>query len=131
MRKFQSQQGFTLIELMIAVAVIGILVAVGLPSYNNAVRKANRSEAQSVLMDIASRQQQMLVDTRKYVATVAALNTSVPSKVAGNYTIAITLGTGLAPSFDATATPIGSQVKDSCGVLSINQLGAKSPSNCW
>ncbi len=127
----QTEQGFTLIELMIAVAVIGILVAIGLPSYNSAVRKGHRADAQAALMDIASRQQQMLVDTRKYVATVGELHTSVPAKVAANYTVAITLGSGLAPSFVATATPTGSQAQDSCGMLSINNQGVKSPANCW
>lgn len=128
----RKEQGFTLIELMIAVAVIGILVAVALPSYNSAMRKSHRGEAQAVLMDIASRQQQMLVDTRKYVATAAELHTSVPAKVAARYTVSITLGVGPAPTFTATATPVGDQAKDSsCAPLSIDQNGSKSPPNCW
>lgn len=127
-----AERGFTLIELMIAVAVIGILVAIGLPSYNSAMRKSHRSEAQAALMDIASRQQQMLVDTRKYVATVAELNTTVPAKVAVHYTVTITLGTSVKPTFTATATPFGDQAKDSgCAPLSIDQNGTKLPANCW
>jgi type IV pilus assembly protein PilE len=127
-----TERGFTLIELMIAVAVIGILIAVGLPSYNSAMRKSHRGEAQAALMDIATRQQQMLVDTRKYVATVAELNTTVPAKVSARYTVAITLGAGPKPTFTATATPIGEQAKDSsCAPLSIDQNGTKSPPSCW
>lgn len=131
MHKYLMQRGFTLIELLIVIAVIGILTAVALPSYNNAMRKSHRADAQSVLMDIASRQQQMLVDTRKYVGTVAELNTSVPTKVGGHYNIAITLGSGVAPTFVATATPQGSQAQDSCGTLTIDQTGTKLPANCW
>jgi type IV pilus assembly protein PilE len=130
--KNTAERGFTLIELMITVAIIGILVAIGLPSYNSAMRKSHRSEAQAALMDIASRQQQMLVDTRRYVATVAELNTTVPTKVSARYTVAITLGAGVKPTFTATATPTGDQAKDtSCAPLSIDQNGTKLPANCW
>jgi len=127
----KTQHGFTLIELMITVAVIGILVAIGLPSYNSAIRKGNRSDAQAALMDIASRQQQMLVDTRRYVATVAELHISVPPKVAAQYAVTITLGAGLAPTFVTTATPLGAQAQDSCGTLSLDNNGVKQPTNCW
>lgn len=128
-----AERGFTLIELMIAVAVIGILIAVALPSYDSAMRKSHRGEAQAVLMDIATRQQQMLVDTRKYVATVEDLHTSVPTRVSARYTIAISLGSGPKPTFTATATPIGEQAKDgSCApLLSIDQNGTKLPAGCW
>ncbi len=131
MQARKQEQGFTMIELMITVAVIGILVAVGLPSYSNAVRKSNRSEAQSALMNIATRQQQMLVDTRKYVATVEELKVLVPDKVSSHYSVTITLGTGTVPSFLATATPLGSQTKDSCGTLTVDQNNTKLPANCW
>lgn len=134
MRTKHAERGFTLIELMIAVAVIGILIAVALPSYDSAMRKSHRGEAQAVLMDIATRQQQMLVDTRKYVATVEDLHTSVPTRVSARYTIAISLGSGPKPTFTATATPIGEQAKDggSCApLLSIDQNGTKLPAGCW
>ena len=103
----------------------------GIGGEDNAIRKSHRADAQSALMDIASRQQQMLVDTRKYVATVAELNTSVPAKVGSHYSITITLGAGVAPAFTATATPQGSQAQDSCGTLPIDETGSKLPANCW
>lgn len=126
-----KHKGFTLIEMLITVAVIGILAAIALPAYNGAQRKAHRADAQSALMNIASRQQQMLVDTRTYVDSVAALNITLPGKVGSHYAVAIALGAGPAPTFVATATPIGDQTKDSCGALSIDQAGTKLPANCW
>lgn len=127
----KTNHGFTLIELMITVAVIGILAAIGYPSYLDQVRKARRAEAQAVLMNIAARQQQMLLDTRSYVATASALNITVPGTVQQTYGVVINVGTGAAPTFTATATPSGSQAADKCGTLSIDQSGTKSPSNCW
>ena len=61
-------RGFTLLEIMIVVAIVGILAAIVLPSYQNQVRKANRSAAQQFLMDVATKEQQILMDTRSYVA---------------------------------------------------------------
>ena len=128
MRTKRMQEGFTLIELMITVAVIGILTAIALPSYTSHMRTSRRADAQSALMNIASRQQQMLLDTRAYSSALAS---TVPANVAANYTVTITVGTGVAPTFTATATPIGGQTADKCGALSVDQTGAKLPANCW
>lgn len=136
--KFRSR-GFTLIELMITVAVIGILAAVAYPAYLDQVRKARRAEAQATLLNISARQQQMLLDTRSYVAAAtaadipAALNISVPNTVTQTYDIAITVGTATVPSFVVTATPKGTQSADKCNVMSIDQTGSKSAAiaTCW
>ena len=131
--------GFTLIELMITVAVIGILAAVAYPAYLDQVRKARRADAQATLLSISARQQQMLLDTRSYAAAAAAadipaaLNISVPNTVSQTYDISIAVGTATVPSFVATATPKGTQSADKCNVMSINQTGSKSPAiaTCW
>lgn len=127
----KKNRGFTLIELMIAVAVVGILASIAYPSYVAQVSKGRRADAQAALMNIAVRQQQMLLDTRSYAATVAALNITLPVSVVQHYTVTITAGTATVPTFITTATPSGSQAADTCGALSLDQSGTKSPSSCW
>lgn len=123
--------GFTLIEVMVTVAIVGILASIAYPTYLSQIRKSRRAEAQTTLMNIAARQQQMVLDTRQYADTTAALNVSVPSTVALNYTISISVGSATVPTFNALATPLGAQAADSCGTLSVDQAGIKSPPSCW
>ena len=124
-------RGFTLIELMIAVAVVGILAAVAYPAFLEQIRISRRVDAQATLLEISTRQQQMLLDTRRYAATAAGLHVSIPRAVAQNYDISIVVGTAAVPSFIASATPIGTQSADRCGVLRINEAAVKSPGTCW
>lgn len=125
------QRGFTLIELMIVVAVIGILAAVAYPSYLDQVRKARRAEAQATLLNIGAKQQQNLLDMRSYRSSIADLQVSVPASVQLTYSLTVVVGTGTVPAFTATAAPIGTQAADSCGTLTLTHRGAKSPATCW
>lgn len=127
--------GFSLIELMIAVVVVGILAAVAYPSYQEHVRKGRRAAAQGYLMDLAQRQQQYFLDNRGYASTAAALGyASTPSEVSPYYSVAVTVVAGPPPSYSITASPTGSQTSDTCGSLTITGAGAKTSSagsNCW
>ena len=122
------QRGFSLLELMITVVIIGILAAVAYPSYLDYVRRGNRSAAQTYMMTIANRQEQYLLTNRSYAATAAALNLSPPTETTGKYTFAVTLPTPT--SYTITATAIGSQVPDG-GPLTLDSTGAKTPADKW
>ena len=122
-------RGFTLIELMITVVVIGILAAVAYPSYLEYVRKGNRSAAQTFMMTIANRQEQFILTNRSYTTDIAALGLVAPPETTGKYSFAIT-GTGVPPTdYLITATPEGSQLVD--GALTLSSSGAKTPLDKW
>jgi type IV pilus assembly protein PilE len=123
--------GFSLIELMVAVAIVGLLAAIAYPSYQSYLVRNNRAAAQSALMDIAQRQQQYLLDARAYAANLTALNVTLPANVTASYTVAIALTAGPPPTFTATATPVAGTRQAADGALSIDQSGAKSPANKW
>jgi len=71
--------GFTLIELMIAVAIVGILAAIAVPNYSEYVKRASRAEAASALLDAANKQEQYFVDNRAYSTSFSDLG--IQSKI--------------------------------------------------
>ena len=118
-------RGFTLIEMMIVVAVIAVLAAIAFPSYNNYLRKARRADAQAALTDIASRQQQYLMDARAYAPDLATLNYTLQTSVSDWYAVAIAVA-GPPPAFTVTATPVAGKDQTNDGVLVLTSTGAKS-----
>jgi len=130
MRKV-GQKGFTLIELMIVVAIIGILAAVAYPSYTSYVKKGLRRSAQAQMMDIANRQQQFLLANRAYASYSAITSSgySLPTELSAKYTPSITVGSSTVPSFTVTFTATGTQTSD--GNLTLNSEGVKAPSDKW
>jgi type IV pilus assembly protein PilE len=131
MHKQRSSKGFTLIELMITVAIIGILAAVAYPSYTEFVQRSNRSEGLRELLRLANLQEQLFVDSRSYGSDTTKIGLANPF-ITESATYSITVTASSATSFTLTAAAKGSQLKDTgCTSLTINELGAKTPTTCW
>jgi type IV pilus assembly protein PilE len=124
--------GFTLTELMITVVIVGILAVIAVPSYQNHVRKGRRSAAESFMIAVATREQQYLIDARRYAAgegALGALNLAVPADVSGFY--AVTVGPAAPtqpPSYTITATPVAGSAQVADGVLTLDHQGARTRS---
>jgi type IV pilus assembly protein PilE len=134
----KRSRGFTLLEVMIVCVIVGILAAIVLPSYQNQVRKANRSAAQQFIMDVATKEQQILLDSRNYIAiadgnfgnspsdaTTPGVGIAQPDTTSGKYTYAVAVdNTATPPTFTITATAVNGQAVD--GNLTVNQSGTKT-----
>lgn len=147
--KRHTQNGVTLIELMIVILIVGILAAIAYPSYQNSVRKARRADGQAALTNVQLAQEKLRSSCRFYAqnlaganacgATAAASNIMAPvASPDGHYTIA--LANAGPNSYTATATAVGDQANDKAAgvtctlVLTVNPAnpnGLRSPAACW
>ena len=117
--------GFTLMEILLVVVIIGILATIAYPSYQNHVRKANRANAQALMMDLVNKQQIYLSTARAYAPSPTDLIPALPTDVTKHYAIAITLVAGPPPAFSIRATPTSSsQAVD--GWVDIDSAGNKT-----
>lgn len=139
--RMRRSAGFTMIELMIVVAIIAILAAIAVPAYSNYVVKAHRVAAEGCLSEYANYMERYYTTNLRYdqdtstppvANTLPALDCASAQRTGANYSYSPTLDVS---SYTVTATPINGQLtRDTkCGVLSLNQAGARSPTveGCW
>ncbi len=126
-----TSKGFTLVELMVAVVIIGILASIALPNYLEYTKKGRRAAAQSHLMDVAQRQQQYLLDARSYATSLSALDITTPADVSAYYTITMEAADAAPPTFKVTATPISGSAQAGDPTLTLDNVGVKTPADKW
>ncbi len=138
----KTNKGFTLIELMIVVAIIGILASIAYPSYVESVAKARRADAKGALLNFANSMERYYTVNNTYCGAVPAIAAPIvcnaandvgapradvyvtPVETAQNYTLTITAVT--AATYTLTATRAGSQTSDKCGSFTLTHTGVRN-----
>ena len=137
-----QNRGFTLIEVMIVVAIVAVLSAIALPSYQEYIRRGHRAEARAALLQAAQWLERAATATGTYPLT-ASFPTTLTTMQSGRYTVAVASPPASAASgaaFTLTATPAGGQVGDKCGSYTLTHSGVRGAASaasgalvteCW
>lgn len=127
-----KSKGFTLIELMIVVAVIGILSAIAFPSYQQYVQQTRRADAQAALMELAHHMERYYTANGKYTDATLPFSQSPRDGGAAMYNLSLT---ETASAYTLSAEPTNGMSGDSCGTLTLDNLGRKGSggavATCW
>lgn len=149
----RTQSGFTLVELMIVVAIVGILASIAVPSYQESVRKSRRADAKGALMGLANAMERHFTETNSYCDAGGAgggdscgladsdfgkPSVYTPSGETATY-YDFTINDDItASTYTLSATPVGAQAGDKCGTLTLTNTGLKdvvgaelTKADCW
>jgi len=131
-RNRKSSRGLTLVELMVTIAIISILAAIGYPAYTNYTYKARRTEATGSLLDFATRMERYYADNNSYTGATVGNIMGDANTEHDYYTLGF--AAQAAQSYTLQAVPGGAQSSDTCGTFTLSSLGARNVSGtgtCW
>lgn len=124
-------RGFTLVELMVVVAIVAILAAIAMPSYSRYIYRARRADGQALLMHVANAQERYYAAHHRYgdLPAIGYASSTTALSESGHYQVQVVLqdASGAGQAYVATATGQGVQAADACGALSIDNTGTRLP----
>lgn len=136
-----QHRGFSLIELMVVIGILGLLLAIAIPNYNGYLERTRRTDARGALLEIAAAQERIFFERNQYTNVIADVWSYQEGGAAvsneGNYALTVVLTDDDPNRFTATATAQGKQAGDAdCATFSIDETGLKAatgddPSGCW
>ena len=135
-RRALHNSGLSLIELMVTVSIVAILAGIAYPSYQSYVIRANRSEAQQFMLEIANREEEFLLNNRQYGSCCAPatmpndLNLTLPSHLQRDYMVTVAVNAS-PPSYTITAAPKSGAMQAKDGALGYTSQGVKTPPEKW
>jgi len=127
----RADGGYSLLELMTVVAIVGILVSIAYPSYQLNALETKRADAHATMLRIATAQEKFFANNNFYATSTTSLGYAAHPAISGEGFWAI-LVTGVgAAAFTLSAAPAGGHVDATCGGITLTSAGAEGPAGCW
>lgn len=123
--------GFTLLEALLTLVVLGILTSITLPSYQHVTRKVHRAAVQAQMLAIANREQQHLLARRTYTAALSELGYVLPADVAARYSCRVSVDNSGVPRYEIRCTPQAIQDAAGFSTLVLTETGSRAPAEEW
>lgn len=128
----KKSQGFTLVEVMVVVVIIGILVSIGYPSYQEYTTRTSRSDAHTALLRMADMQERYYLQNQAYAPDTKIAELGGATTKEGYYTLNVSAANADSYTLNAVAVTTGPQANDTpCLTITLTSAGQRTPVGCW